>query len=124
QRQISTSALPDGYFQWSVQSVGAALNTSKFASPQEFTIYKNSPANAPTNLRLLGVADGAVTLVWSDNSNDESSFTIERSSESGNSGFEAIHEAAPNSATYADNTVSFRSVYYYRIRLNGSAAVA
>jgi hypothetical protein len=123
QRKISISALPEGYFRWSVQAVDDELNTSRFATPQEFTLYKNNPANAPTGLSHT-VVDRSVSLTWIDNSNDESGFTLERSAADGNSGFEAIKQLTSNTVTSADNTVLPRSVYYYRIRLDGSAAVA
>ena len=123
QWQISIATLPEGYYRWSVQAVDAELNTSHFASPQEFTLYKNNPANAPTGLSHA-VADHAVSLTWTDNSSNESGFTIERSSVDGNSGFEAIKDLTSNAVTYTDNTVLPRRVYYYRVRLDGSAAVA
>jgi hypothetical protein len=123
QGQISISVLPEGYFRWSVQAVDGELNTSLFASPQEFTLYTNNPANAPTGLSHT-VVDRSVSLTWTDNSTNESGFTIERSSQDGNSGFQAIKQLTTNAVAYTDNTVLSRSVYYYRIRLNGSAAVA
>lgn len=124
QKQMPISEIPEGYFLWSVQSVDDELNTSKFATPKEFTYYVNNPANAPTNLTKYTVDDQSVTLIWTDNSIDETSFTIERSSLNGNSGFEPVNQVASNSIEYTDNTVSPLSVYYYRIRLDGSAAVA
>jgi len=124
QRQISVSVLPEGYYRWSVQSVDAELNASQFALPQEFTFYKNNPANAPTNLANTAIGNRSVSLAWADNSSDETAFTIERSSLDGNSGFEAVHELASNTVSYTDNTVSSRTVYYYRVRLDGAAAVS
>lgn len=123
QRQISIPNLPEGYYRWSVQAVDAELNTSYFADPQEFTLYDYNPANAPTKLSST-VADRSVTLTWTDNSNDETGFTIERTSVDGNSGFEAIGQIPSNTATFTDNTVLPRRVYYYRIRLDGSAEIA
>jgi uncharacterized protein YuzB (UPF0349 family) len=123
QLQISNSALPEGYFRWSVQAVDDELNTSRFATPQEFTLYKNAPPNAPTGLSHT-VVDLSVSLAWTDHSNDESGFTIERSSLDGNTGFAAINQVPSNTVAYIDNTVLSRGVYFYRIRLDGSAAVA
>ncbi len=122
--QISTSDLPEGYYRWSVQSVDDELNTSKFAAPKEFTYYSSNPANAPTNLTITTVDDHSVALAWSDNSIDETSFTLERSSINGNSGFEPVGQVVSNAVEFTDNTVSPRHVYYYRVRLDGSAAVA
>jgi len=124
QHQISTTELLEGYFRWSVQSVDAELNTSQFATPQEFTHYKNNPANGPSNLTQTAIADRSVSLAWTDNSSDETAFSIERSSLDGNSGFEVVHQLASNMVSHTDNTVLPLSVYYYRIRLDGSAAVA
>lgn len=124
EKQIRTSELPEGYFRWSVQSVDSELNSSKFATPKEFTLYKDNPANAPSNLAQIAITDHSVSLNWVDNSNDETGFTIERSVLSGNSGFESIHQTALNTINYIDETVLPRMVYYYRIRLDGSSAVA
>jgi hypothetical protein len=124
QKQLSASSLPEGYYRWSVQSTDDELNTSAFAAQQEFTFYTNNPANAPTNLTLSAVTGQTASITWADNSSDETGFTIERSSVNGNSGFEPIHQTALNAITYTDNTVTARTVYYYRIRLDGSAAVA
>ena len=124
QKQLSGSSLTEGYYRWSVQTTDDELNSSAFAEPKEFTFYSNNPANAPTNLTLSAITGQSASLTWADNSNDETGFTIERSSVNGNSGFEAIHSAASDAITYTDNNVAPRSVYYYRIRLDGSAVIA
>jgi hypothetical protein len=123
QKQILISVMPEGYYRWSVQAVDGSLNTSPFADPQEFTLYKDNPANAPTNLSST-VQDRSVSLTWTDNASDESGFTIERSSVDGNSGFESVGQLNSDAVTFTDNAVLPRRVYYYRIRLDGSAEVA
>jgi ASPIC and UnbV/FG-GAP-like repeat/Secretion system C-terminal sorting domain/Fibronectin type III domain len=124
QFQVSTSSLPSGYFQWGVQSVDNEWNTSKFSAAQEFTFYANNPANAPSGLMQTAVTDQSVALKWIDHSTDETNFTIERSSVNGNSGFVSIGQEPLNTTKYTDNTVSPRTVYYYRIRMDAGAAVA
>src|SRR5690606_6999918 len=111
--------LPEGYFRWSVQSIDDELNTSQFAVPQEFTLYKNILTNSPTNLTATSVSDRSISLTWSDNSTDETSFIIERSTHSGNSGFEIINQVSSNTVNFIDNSVLPRSIYYYRIRMDG-----
>lgn len=120
--EISTSNLPEGYYQWSVQAVDAELNASEFTQPKEFTLYRNNPANSPNNLVPLNVGNRSVSLTWSDQSTDEVAFVIERSIES-NFGFEVIAQLAPNTQNFTDQTVLSRNVYYYRVRMVRSVEI-
>jgi hypothetical protein len=56
-----------------------------------------------------------VALAWKDNSNNEQSFVIERST-SVNSGFAQIGTVGANTATYTDSSVVRKTTYYYRVR--------
>ncbi len=65
----------------------------------------------PTNLQATVVAEG-IELSWTDNSDNENIFTIERSEE-GNDGPGYIFEVASNTTTYLDTEVEDGSTYTY-----------
>lgn len=90
-----------------------------------FAAY-DSP-NAPTNLSVSvwRSADArAAYLTWTDNANNESAYSIERSTSS-DSGFAVIATAGTNASSYLDQTVQKKTRYYYRVRaLNANGASA
>jgi hypothetical protein len=74
------------------------------------------PPAAPSNLTFTVdfTASGQVSLVWTDNSNNESGFSIERSTDNVN--FSQIATVGPNVTTYSDRNVALYTFYYYRVR--------
>ena len=60
-----------------------------------------------------------IDLIWTDNSFDETGFTIERS-EDNNSNFVVLTTVCINVTTYIDNTVIPGKGYFYRIIANGA----
>jgi Divergent InlB B-repeat domain len=64
---------------------------------------------------VLGLADAAeLSLMWSDNSDNEDGFTIER--KVGTSGtYSEIATTGPDVASYVDSTVTNGSTYCYRV---------
>ncbi len=74
------------------------------------------PPAAPSNLNF-GVDFSnpyAVSLTWSDNSNNETGFAIERSTDGVN--FAEISRVAANVTSYSDTTAQSLTYYYYRVR--------
>ncbi len=75
----------------------------------------DSPAlAAPSGLSADNTTDGEVTLSWTDNSDDESGFSIERSVTMG-SGFAVVGAVAADVTTYTDTDVASGTQYYYRV---------
>jgi hypothetical protein len=73
------------------------------------------PPNAPSNLVAQFIPSPlSVQLTWSDNSNNEIGFIIERESQ-GPDAFVAIDTASANANLFIDNTVSY-ATYNYRIK--------
>ncbi|MDN5205237.1 fibronectin type III domain-containing protein [Fulvivirgaceae bacterium BMA10] len=66
---------------------------------------------------LAGIADlsSEVILSWSDNSNNELNFELERSTMSG-SGFSLIHSPVADATSYTDTGLTPETTYYYRLR--------
>jgi hypothetical protein len=78
-----------------------------------------NPPVAPANLNAIAVSANQVDLTWSDLSNDEFGFGIERSPDGAS--WQQIGTAAADAIAYTDNTVVGSTVYYYRINANNAA---
>ena len=88
-------------------------STSNYSTAIEASISATLPI-APTALHANVVSSAGITLNWTDNSNNESGFRIERMTDTGT--FTEIDTAAQNTPTYIDNTVATGHTYIYRIR--------
>lgn len=79
--------------------------------------------NAPTGLTATPSRErgnAVITLAWTDNSDNEQSFLVERST-SVDSGFAQIGTTGANATVFADATPVRRTTYYYRVRAANSA---
>jgi len=84
--------------------------------------YVTIPA-APTELtaKLSGSqTNQSIALSWKDNSNDETSFTVERSPD-GKNWSTLTSTLWKNTTSYTDYNVSRRSSYYYQVKATNSA---
>ncbi len=75
----------------------------------------NNPPSAPNDLSSNFTGTNKIKLNWSDNSNNETNFFIERSLNS-NSNFNIIKTTNSNTTSYEDNNLNPNTQYYYRIR--------
>jgi hypothetical protein len=81
------------------------------------------PPAAPTNLTANAPACNQVDLDWTDNSDNETSFKIERSTNGVD--FSQIDTVGANVTVYSDTTVAESTTYWYRVRasnLGGDSA--
>lgn len=69
---------------------------------------------APTSLTATPVSKTQINLAWSDRSNDEDGFRIERSNNG--STWTQIATVGPNVAVFASTGLSANKTYYYRVR--------
>ncbi|HEU0005802.1 MAG TPA: glycoside hydrolase family 44 protein [Terriglobia bacterium] len=77
-------------------------------------VVASTQINAPTNLTGSS-SNRVVTLRWSDNSNNEEGFTIERAVKAkGTTVFAAVGQAAANATSYSETVAS--GTYLYRVR--------
>ncbi len=79
--------------------------------------------DAPSNLTANNKTDGELTLNWTDNSDDEDGFVVERSL-SMDSGFASVGTVAAGITTYTDTTVEGATTYYYRVAATRGAEVS
>jgi hypothetical protein len=122
--RLDFSTESEGYYTWSVQTVDGETNVSAFAPVHEFTFYKTNGSLPATYLRATLVTSSSITLEWSDQAADETSYTLERSAVSGNDGFVEVVTLPMNSTQFLDNTVQSNVQYFYRVRLNRTGTKA
>lgn len=75
---------------------------------------------APANLTARALSNSAIELSWSDQSDNETGFKIERST-SPNEGFTQIATTAAGVAQFGDGGLSPFTRYYYRVRATNEA---
>jgi chitodextrinase len=78
------------------------------------TLPLNPPA-APAELHTSDITKHSINLVWTDNSDNEDGFIIERSI-SLTGGFTQVANVESNIAAYTDNDLTPGYTYYYRIK--------
>lgn len=74
---------------------------------------------APSNLAADNGTEGQITLSWTDNSEDEDGFSIERSLNM-NSDFVEVGTVGANVITYTDTDLDPATTYYYRVKATGT----
>jgi len=76
-----------------------------------------NPISAPTNLIATNFATKKVNLLWTDNSNNESNFVAERTTDTtGLTGWGVIVTLPLNTQTYQDTTVGTNIWYKWRVK--------
>jgi len=73
----------------------------------------DAPA-APSGLAAAAQGDGTIKLTWTDGSNNEQGFRVERSANGG--GFAEVGTVGANVATYFDTAATAGVAYAYRVR--------
>lgn len=71
--------------------------------------------SAPSNLVASDLSESSIQLNWTDNSNNETSFEVQRSPD-GVTGWQTIALPSSNSNAYVDNSLTPSTTYYYRVR--------
>jgi uncharacterized protein YjdB len=74
-----------------------------------------TPPEPPTDLSNAGVTANSIQLSWSDHSNNETGFEIQRSDTSG-TGYSTLFTTTVNATSYLDAAVEPEHSYFYRIR--------
>lgn len=103
----------------------SAMNSSTASSPTSVAnlttpAAPTSPPSPPSNLAVTASAATIATLSWSDNSNNESYFKIEKSTNNGTT-FTLVATASADSRSYSDINQAPQSSAIYRVRASNSA---
>lgn len=94
--------------------------SNNFVKIPDSAFVESSPApaglpSAPGSLAATAISYNKVAITWADNSNNETAFELQRSTDPDN-GFAVISTLPANTTSYQDTTVSAATKYYYRIR--------
>jgi hypothetical protein len=109
---------------WSnyVSSGGTAedIVTFTFLASDGGTPIPQLPA-APGNLTATSLSRSQIRLSWSDQSSNESGFTIERCTGASCSGFAVVGQVPAGTTTFVNSALSRRTTYRYRVRAVNAA---
>jgi hypothetical protein len=106
----------------SILSFGVDMNNEFYVLCSDGKIYEYQPdIAAPTNLQVGSSNPGTVDLTWTDNSNNESGFRIQRKDSSNK--FNDIGTVNAGINTFTDN-VSELTTYTYRVIAYNDSAVS
>jgi hypothetical protein len=98
-----------------------SITTSAYSSEKNATTLSNFPV-APSGLRITTITSGSVSLAWTDNSNNETGFKVQR--KQGATGiYTTIRTVAANVTTYTDSDSALLdgTQYYYKVCATNSA---
>lgn len=118
------SSLIDGTsYSYRVRAESSLPNPPTFATNNAYSLYSNeatavTPLNPPTGLSATTQSSSEISLSWTDNSNTEEGYRIERSS----SNFVQIAEVGPNVTAYSDTGLNPSTRYTYRVGAFNTAA--
>lgn len=108
--QLTSNTLPDSLYYATVMVYGGgAIDTGYF----DVVYNKNMPVYVPGNLDAIYFG-GVVELTWSDKSDNETAFLIERADSTGV--FAEIARVDSNITTFRDTTLEIGGLYEYRLR--------
>lgn len=113
----ANSGTGDGSIGLNLVNNGSITNAQTIALTSGFTgeIYTvQAFPTAPSALIFTFVSTSAISIAWTDNATNETSFEIER--QVGFGAFLAIGSVGANVTTYTDNTVTPNTLYTYRVR--------
>ena len=72
------------------------------------------PPSAPTGLAATAASTSRINLVWTDTANNETGFSIERSTDGAN--FSQVATVSANVTSWANTGLAAATTYYYRVR--------
>ncbi|HET9327831.1 MAG TPA: LamG-like jellyroll fold domain-containing protein, partial [Candidatus Eisenbacteria bacterium] len=108
-------------------TAGTAINGTitgsnwSWAGPAPFNATLPSPPSPPTGLAAVASGASQINLTWTDASNDETGFEIERSTTGSGGPFTPLVTVPANTVAYPDNGLTASTEYCYRVRaVNGA----
>jgi hypothetical protein len=85
---------------------------------------KPGEPNSPLNLTARGISSSAIELEWTDRSDNETGFVVERQGPSFFTGFVPLATTAPNAKTFTDSGNPPQTSFRYRVRAINAAGVS
>jgi chitodextrinase/predicted phosphodiesterase len=114
-----TSLNPETTYYYRVCASNSA-GDSDYSNTASATTQGISLPAAPDNLSASAISSSKIDLSWTDNSDNETSFKVERSPD-GASGWVEIGTANTNETTFSDTGLNPETTYYYRVCASNSA---
>ncbi|MCL4476730.1 MAG: carboxypeptidase regulatory-like domain-containing protein [Nitrospirae bacterium] len=109
----NTGLTPDTTYFYRVRAYNAG-GDSAYSNEDNVTTATTPPA-APTNLGATAVSSSQINLSWTDNSNNETGFKIERKTGVGGV-YSQIGTVGASMTTYSDTGLAANTTYYYKVR--------
>lgn len=102
---------PDTIYYYRVRATNAAGDSANTSTASGRTLV--AAPSAPSGLTVTALSSSSLKIDWTDNSNNEDSFKLERSTDGTN--FGPIATPAANQTTYTDTGLTADTRYYYRV---------
>src|SRR5256885_12850605 len=121
QTSYSSTGLSEGTKYYYRVRAYNAITASVYSSETNATTLSNFPA-APSGLTITTITSSSVSLAWTDNSNNETGFKIQR--KQGAAGiYTTIKTTAANITTYTDSDSALLdgTQYYYKVCATNSS---
>ena len=112
------SVLVDGTSQGAVSTYTFTNLTAAHTIAASFAVIPPAVPLAPTGLTATAISGRKITLVWKDNSTNETGFKIERSTNG--TTFSQIATVKVNVTSYTNSSLTSGRTYYYRVRAYSS----
>ncbi len=90
-----------------------SMGESDFSNSAVVTTKQILIPSAPENLALQTLDYNRILISWTDNSNDETGFAVQRRLQTAS--FVTITVTASNDTSYSDNSLDAQTLYYYRV---------
>lgn len=111
-----------GAFNLPALAGGLAWNTASLITNGTISVVNSGalppPPDAPSGLNATAISYTQINLSWTDNSTNETSFLIERSTD--NVSFTQIGSVSAGVTSYASIGLTGSTLYYYRVRANNT----
>lgn len=120
---INSSLTPSTTYYYRVYSYNGSGN-STFATDQASTLaVPSTPPQAPSSLSLAVISPQQINLTWSDNSNNEEGFKIERALVQAGP-FSVVGTVNAGVTTFNNLGLNMSTTYYYRVHSFNSAGAS
>ncbi|MEK7464325.1 MAG: fibronectin type III domain-containing protein [Patescibacteria group bacterium] len=95
---------------------GTACSAYSSSASAKTLVIVVSPPSAPSGLVVTTISNSKTYLSWTDNSNNELTFVVERSSVGASSGFSAVATTQTNVNSLTDTNLAANTIYYYKVK--------
>jgi PA14 domain/Domain of unknown function (DUF1929)/Gylcosyl hydrolase family 115 C-terminal domain/Fibronectin type III domain len=106
----NANLLPPGYYMLFLLNGNGVPSVAKIVR-----IAAVTNVSAPTNLTAVAGTSSQINLAWTDNSNNEEGFMIERCQGSSCTDFSQIAQVGPGVTSYSNTGLSASTTYRYRV---------